>query len=152
MKKVNQEFHKNRPDYNDKMIGDCWRACIASVFELKLEEVPHFAELWNGYGKRTACTKYWRFLIKHNYIPYAYELDKPTKPEKVEYPVILNEDLEYYFAVGESPRGVDHMVIYKDGVMVHDPHPDNNGLVNIKYWEILVEIDDKSGVSDVDSS
>lgn len=30
-------------------IGDCLRACVASIFELPLLDVPHFAELGPGW-------------------------------------------------------------------------------------------------------
>jgi hypothetical protein len=36
---------------------------------------------------------------------------------------------EYLIASGKSPRGFSHAVIWKNGVMVHDPHPSQDGLV-----------------------
>lgn len=39
---------------------------------------------------------------------------------------------EYLFVAGMSPRGVMHQVIYRDGVLWHDPHPSHDGLVDVQ--------------------
>jgi hypothetical protein len=41
-----------------------------------------------------------------------------------------------YIASGISPRGVDHVVIYQNGKMIHDPHPSGGG-VDVKYFMVL---------------
>lgn len=38
-----------------------------------------------------------------------------------------------YTVSGKSSRGVDHIVIYQDGKLLHDPHPSNEGLIEL--WE-----------------
>jgi hypothetical protein len=42
----------------DGELGDCWRACIASIVELSAAEVPHFAEEF-GIEHMTAATASW---------------------------------------------------------------------------------------------
>jgi hypothetical protein len=39
MKPIDQEFMH---DPEKGIIGDCFRACIASILELDINEVPHF--------------------------------------------------------------------------------------------------------------
>jgi hypothetical protein len=36
-----------------------------------------------------------------------------------------------YMASGKSSRGVDHIVIYMNGSLYHDPHPSNEGLAEL---------------------
>jgi hypothetical protein len=36
-----------------------------------------------------------------------------------------------YMASGKSSRGIDHIVIYMNGKLYHDPHPSGEGLVEI---------------------
>jgi len=38
-----------------------------------------------------------------------------------------------YLTSGKSSRGVDHVVIYMNGKMIHDPHPSGEGLLTL--WE-----------------
>lgn len=43
---------------------------------------------------------------------------------------------------GKSPRGDwDHCVVYQNGDMVHDPHPDKTGIEDKKDVMVLVSID-----------
>lgn len=46
--------------------------------------------------------------------------------------LIANPDTPY-MASGKSSRGVDHVVIYKNGKLFHDPHPSGEGLVEL--WD-----------------
>lgn len=52
-----------------------------------------------------------------------------------------NKD-KYYFVVGGSPRSksINHIVIFQNGVMVHDPHPDGTGITTIEGFSILEHI------------
>ncbi|WP_282638114.1 hypothetical protein [Sphingobacterium thalpophilum] len=47
----------------------------------------------------------------------------------------------YYFVTGKSPRGdFNHIVIYKDGKMVHDPHPSGAGILTEEKFEHLEKL------------
>lgn len=46
-------------------------------------------------------------------------------------------DNSYYLVIGESYRGFDHVCIYKNGELWHDPHPDGTGLVTEELFEFL---------------
>lgn len=49
-----------------------------------------------------------------------------------------------YMASGKSARGVDHIVIYMNGKLHHDPHPSNDGLIELwskdRAFQILKKI------------
>jgi len=44
---------------------------------------------------------------------------------------------EYYLVTGVSPRNskINHVCIYQKGKLWHDPHPDQTGILNEKYFE-----------------
>ncbi|MHA1402132.1 MAG: hypothetical protein ACTSQE_17430, partial [Candidatus Heimdallarchaeaceae archaeon] len=86
-----------------KTHNDCLRACIASLTELPLDEVPHFLEHedWRG------CLNAW--CEKYNLVPLDVTLEAPL-------------DL-CTIAIVPSPnfkRG-KHAVIWKGNRLIHDP-------------------------------
>jgi len=46
---------------------------------------------------------------------------------------------EYYLVSGPSPRykNLAHVVIYRNGKMVHDPHPDGFGLNEELHFDVI---------------
>jgi len=101
------------------MRGNCMRAALASLLDRALAEVPAFEEM--------ADHEYWtRFFDWMNAEGYVFE--RFTADEQPRGFVIAN---------GYSPRGVYHSTIYKDGVLVHDPHPSDAGIRSVQeYWQI----------------
>ena len=75
--------------------GDCMRACVASVFELPLEDVPHFAGLDDWYGE------WLRWLEARGLGIYDARIrvdeDDPTK-------LLGHPAGGYWFAAVKSPR------------------------------------------------
>ncbi len=98
--------------------GNCLAACVASLFGLPLEKVPDFGNSGKHYGME--------FIDFIEYLGFDYNgcplYDPSTKYEGVDGYLIVN---------GRSPRNYDirHSTIYKDGILVHDSHPDNTGLL-----------------------
>jgi hypothetical protein len=99
-------------------LGDCFRACVASIFEFSIEEMPNFWEqtqdaktFWKLNNDWTAKNKDCRC------ISFLFE------PEDR---YLVNGIL--CVAIAKSPRGeVDHAVVWQDGI-IHDPHPSGAGL------------------------
>ncbi len=105
--------------------GDCMRACIASIFELPIDAVPNFQEdVPDHFDEKLIkwCDKFGLFpldVICKNIDDYTFML----------------KDC-YVVACGESPRSIDHekhnhAVVWLNGKMVHDPHPDQAGIVGL---------------------
>jgi hypothetical protein len=108
MIRVDQQFLH---DPENGVKGDCFRACIASVLELPIEVVPHVAALESSRWMR--CME--GFL---GGLDVEIEWAEGMPPNGV-----------WAIATVQSPRNpeVKHSVIYRDGVMVHDPHPSRAG-------------------------
>lgn len=98
--------------------GNCFAACMASVFEIPLEATPDLAEQdWSN------DSKWWQlwidWLAERN---CALLLTKPGEG--------WPHPKGYALAGGKSPRGdFDHSVVVLDGKLVHDPHPSRAGVV-----------------------
>lgn len=87
--------------------GNCFQACVASLLELPLGEVPHFAEYENWWEALTEWAESLRYTVSWEKFPLNF----------------------YSIATGKSPRGdYNHAVISLAGKTVHDPHPSRSGL------------------------
>ncbi len=131
MIKIRQK-HLNVPG---EQVGDCWRACIASILECGVGVFPDpndFSdEPWSVYHDEVV-----KVLNSRGYKLDAYTVESVEQGE-------LNA--EYLIAVGTSPRSTDlnalnHAVVWRDGV-AHDPHPDQTGIIDVKLFEILRPIE-----------
>jgi hypothetical protein len=103
--------------------GNCFEACIASILEIDLSEVPLFHNTdW--------FPRFWDWLISR-----GYEYHGILPPNRV--PVYKKGIDGFFIGAGDSPRGPHikggHAVVFKDGAMVHDPHPDNTGILTWRY-------------------
>ncbi len=91
--------------------GNCLQACVASIFDLPLDQVPHFVAQQNWWGSLEA------WLGERGLVPIWV-------PRGDVFPWNA-----HYLATGNSPRGpFKHVVVERNGEMVHDPHPDGTGL------------------------
>lgn len=107
MKPINQTI-------TDFKQGNCIQACAASIFELKLEEVPNFME----YGPDKFYERIIGFCAQYGLYPMDMEIRNNEKGRD------LLRGL-YSIGIGLSPRGNHedqyHGVVCYDGEMVHDP-------------------------------
>jgi len=121
MTPVDQEFlHSPEPGAPK---GDCFRACLATILDLPIAEVPHVVDGDDGaflWVKRTQEFLVPRgfFYLETPHIDWSW-LQRPYKP------IVIG--------CGKSPRGPwGHAVVgelTRDGfTLLHDPHPSHVGL------------------------
>ena len=113
--------------------GNCFAACVASILELPIDDVPRFEEMPDGQW----FLPFWDLLKAYGYEFHGTRTcgDLPAWPEDTTLFEPLGPGVDgYYIVGGGSPRGVKrgHCVIYKDGRMVHDPHPSQAGVTCIQ--------------------
>ena len=121
MRFVDQE-HLNDPATGT--LGDCVRACIASVLDLPREEVPHFLLKPDG----TPCEAWWlqfhRWCRERGFFPVT------VKWKDINGHYWWWDSDQCYIVFGQSPRGqFQHAVVYQDTKLLHDPHPSREGIV-----------------------
>jgi hypothetical protein len=118
--------------------GNCQTAVLASLLNLPIEEVPYFAEGLQFNGVRVEKSdEIFNKRVDDYMESLGYEilwyLDSKATQD-----FIKNEMFgKPYQVIGKSPRGYYHVVIYQDGEMVHDPHPDFTGVVPEYYGFIF---------------
>lgn len=120
----------------DKGYGDCLRACIASIFEYPIEQIPNFWE-------HTDDTKEFWLLI-NNWL-------SDTLQHKCVVAKISDANREFIrgllcVAIGlTATSDEEHAVVWRDG-MIHDPHPRRSGLRNEPdLFAVFVPLDPLQG-------
>ena len=101
--------------------GNCWAACIASILELNIEEVPNFCAGEDIDGKPCDPNQWFNMTI--NWLKRrGYTMIFFLKPN------IFRPDA-FHIISGRSPRGAyDHCVVAYGMEMRHDPHPSGDFL------------------------
>lgn len=97
-------------------VGDCWRACVASMYGRPIAEVPHFVEQYDN-----------------DWLTATNEWLRREHGEQLQEAVTrLDSCRPYVILVGPSPRNVSHAVIADSSTLelVHDPHPSRAGLLS----------------------
>jgi hypothetical protein len=116
--------------------GNCFTACIASILELPIEQVPNFID----YG-RDWFIPFLQFIEDAGYTyDGTYYIKNRRTPEELERFHRTFEGVDgYYIVGGGSPRGfsLGHAVVYKGGELVHDPHPDGGGVTEL-WWVYMI--------------
>lgn len=117
----------------DQQRGNCLQAVIASLLDLPLDEVPHFVQDDVNSGGRV---NWWNSMIEFVHT-HGWGLHGAT---------LETHPGEHLMVSGPSPRGqgIHHVVVYRDGQMVHDPHPDRTGLLSVEAAWGLHRHDDRS--------
>jgi hypothetical protein len=98
--------------------GNCLQACLATVLDLPLEAVPHFATEGSEWFNTLN-----RWLNKNHNMGAIY--CSPLNPGTLE--VMATSDGRYLVG-GKAENGNPHVVVYHQGKLWHDPMPGGEGL------------------------
>ena len=119
--------------------GNCFAACIATVFEVGLDEVPNFAAFGSEWWDKLQD-----WLKPRNLAFIELEAKGGEMPA-----IPLLPDGVLCLACGMAARGFNNSVVVKyrsrDGKhwveLVHDPHPSDDGLQDTKYigWFMVID-------------
>jgi hypothetical protein len=113
---------------NEKGRGNCMSACIASILNLPIEEVIDTAsdEVRDG----GFWEPIYQWLQSRGFKALSVAPNSP----------LLNN--KYSIGIGTSPRGkFNHSVVCKNGRMVFDPHPSDDGVVRMISHEVIFKQD-----------
>lgn len=114
--------------------GNCFDACLASIFEIPIEECS-IGEIDYDTGNRKSDGKHWylifeQWCLKRGFIPVTLNPDFLGNQGPKGYSIIS----------GKANRGLYHSTVGYDGKIVHDPHPSRDGLINIVDYIIFIEL------------
>lgn len=108
--------------------GNCQSACLATLLGVPLNEIPNFAQFAEEIGDDEAYQAQTKWLNERGWgiLTVVRWQSLPWPPRH-----------GYFIAGGVSPRGIRHAVIYKDGQLWHDPHPDGGGIASVDDIDFL---------------
>jgi len=116
--------------------GNCFSACLASLFELPLDEVPNFW-ITGGAGDDEWWGAVRDWLKPRGFGIMTLKLSSETHLELFEGLLIVS---------GQSRPGRYHATIWKDGVLVHDPSSHKPG-ITAENVDMLYPLDPASLVN-----
>jgi len=113
--------------------GNCFAACLASILEVPITDVPNFMEdherwfeLANAWCDERGYALLW---VKADAVRCGYVDPRP-----------LIDAGHYFIVSGQSPRGEHlHAVVQQFDKIVHDPHPSRAGIVGA-WVDFLVPV------------
>ena len=113
--------------------GDCDRACLASLLDMDIDEVPHFfdgIEAGDVAGGEEAMLRRKEWLREKGVelIRIVVAAGDYGWRDFVGWVSRQNPGKEFLL-VGCSANGVSHVVICRDSEIIHDPALDNSGIV-----------------------
>lgn len=116
-------------DPENGQIGDCHRACIASLLDLPILDVPHFFDypIDKGGDKGNKACEDWLNQIGLTCVEIPMKAD--SLDDFLDF-VGKYTGKSYYFIVAKSKGGHNHCVIGHGNKIVHDPtYPGEHGIV-----------------------
>ena len=103
--------------------SDCERACVATYFGVRLDEVPDLA------GKD------WEDVLREWLHRRGMNFFTATVESEAVFRRVFSRGM--VIAGGISSRGNHHAVIYLDGELWHDPWPDGSGIERIDDVDVF---------------
>ncbi len=106
---------------------DCFAACVASILELPLNEVPNYSQEGEWWVE-------WSKWLSPRGLYFLKFSDKGGKGE---------EYLQgFHIITGKSYSGDwNHSVVGYGGVIVHDPNPKQGGIRSHQWYGVFVALD-----------
>lgn len=104
--------------------ANCMAACVASLFGLRITDVPHLPNdaTWVDVLREWTAQRGYGFFV----------LDVPNET------LWMSEYARgYQIVAGKSKRSRLHAVIYNDGALWHDPHPDSTGIEAVTQFDVF---------------
>ncbi len=115
--------------------GNCEAATIATLLGLDINDIPSF---WEGIDVKHPTapgvgTLYQDnlnyFLRKHGYRMLNLGVTENPTDQDINWVIDVSKGIgTKHLVAGISPRGYMHSVIYENGQLWHDPHPDGGGV------------------------
>lgn len=110
--------------------GNCLEACVASVLEVGINDIPSFApENPSDWFENLQ-----RFVGTLGI--FAAHIPNDPKVNPIGFHIGVLDYLEWH-----NSEATSHAVVCRDGAIVHCPHPSKKGFdYQVRYWIVLVQL------------
>lgn len=117
--------------------GNCLAACIASIFEYPLQDVPNFCGDYDDNSWFHALNDW---LLRQGFVAVMF---------KTQEAVLDHLWLRGAFCIvsGTTERGLSHATVWQNEKCVHDPHPSRAGLLEIEDVIVFVSLNPANHLS-----
>jgi len=116
--------------------GNCFEACLASILEISVSEVPVIMKgNWLRTGNHWLKEKFNLGLLAV-FLPC---LSDPPLPMDGALAILFDVGI-FYIVTGKGPRGLDHACVAYSGKIIHDPFPQGGGLAKEEESYFLVRL------------
>ncbi len=132
-----KQLYRHIPE--QRLIGDCWRTCIACILDVAPDTIPHYYEMFWGQGEvisdkvHEATNK----ELKKSYGVVFVETPLEATYEQLR-TYLKHYYKDMYVIVGCNSKNGGHSVIMKNDDYMWDPAIDNSGCVGPMddgyYW------------------
>lgn len=120
-----KQLYRHDPD--NGVYGDCFRTCIAMVFGLEPDQVPHFCGSRDENSTWRRDFEQWIGERGYSYVEIPMQWSDTCFAFVLAQMELTGNDVAI-IVDGISPRGTLHSVVVYKGEL-HDPHPDGGGIV-----------------------
>jgi len=129
-------------DPDNGLYGNCAQAAFASLFDLPIDDVPHFGDGLNE-GEKDGIIYDGRVQTWLKTMGYGLFV-LPVHCNLKEWQDYIANVADHHLISGRTERNTQHAVVGKRGVVIHDPHPSNAGLLSPTddepwYFEFIVK-------------
>ena len=104
--------------------GNCLAACVASILEKSIEEIPELVALDPKFDQLYALRGYLESL----------DMSLILLMRTMDYHPISNG---WYIVSGPTVRGSSHACVYRYGMLKHDPYPGGKGVLELESFTII---------------
>lgn len=98
--------------------GNCFQAALASLFELKLEDIPDFCNIYSTETEEW-YEQFVKWLNERGFSSIPLKVDDLNRP---------NYKNCYLIVTGKNKDGVNHNILYRNGKAVHNPNKNCKGI------------------------
>lgn len=99
--------------------GDCLRACVATMLGLQADDVPHFAH--DGAIADIVNERMREFLATRGLAPWWSHYDPDLSREELLETLSESGPGVAFLLFGRTGDDGDHVIVCRDGKVVHDP-------------------------------
>jgi hypothetical protein len=111
------------------LYGDCHRAALASILDLPILDVPHFMDGLGPLEGEEFERRQRGFLATLGYVPIIVPYVGTDGLDTLLASIAHNCPNAYYLLGGDAGRGAGHTVVGYNDKIIHDPHPNNCGII-----------------------
>ncbi|MDR6431247.1 hypothetical protein [Brucella pseudogrignonensis] len=123
-------FHKQKFKHDPAAgtWGDCWRTCVACILRLPVENVPHVFDKGVSSKEAHAAMKEFLDLRGIHTISTCFKADGMDLDGFLSITAGWFGDMPFML-IGRSANDTNHVVIARNGAIIHDPSLDLSGIV-----------------------